>query len=304
MRCCEKHSWVMITPALVLALSLPVASVSATPVQAPPTVAATSQQTAPARLVLASRPDVRSHSFYVFDESTSSVLAARNERVAVPVASITKLMTALVVLDAGQSMQQTLTITADDVRGTAGNASRLPVGARLSRADLLRLALMSSENRAAQALCRNYPKGLAACVKAMNKKAAELQMATARFVDPTGLSSGNVASAADLAKLVIAAAGNPQISAHSTAARHTVTVNRRAIEFRNTNLLVENPGWQVDVQKTGYIAEAGRCLVMQTVIDRRAVVIVLLNSWGKYTRIADAKRIRTWMETQTRVAAL
>ena len=214
----------------------------------------------------------------VFDESTSSVLAARNERAAVPVASITKLMTALVVLDAGQSMRQTLTITADDVRGTAGNSSRLPVGARLTREDLLRLALMSSENRAAHALCRNYPKGLAACVKAMNSRAAVLRMATARFVDPTGLSSGNVASAADLAKLVIASAASPQISAFSTAARHTVTVNRRAIEFRNTNLLVDNPSWQVDVQKTGYIAEAGRCLVMQTVIDGRAVVIVLLNS--------------------------
>ena len=304
MRRRDKHGWVMIKPALLLSLSLPVAAASAAPVQAPPTVAVAAQQTAPARLALASRPDVRSHSFYVFDESTASVLAARNERVAVPVASITKLMTALVVLDAGQSMQQTLTITADDVRGTAGNSSRLPVGARLTREDLLRLALMSSENRAAHALCRNYPKGLAACVKAMNNKAAGLHMATARFVDPTGLSSGNVASAADLAKLVIASAANPQISAFSTAARHTVTVNRRAIEFRNTNLLVDNPSWQVDVQKTGYIAEAGRCLVMQTVIDGRAVVIVLLNSWGKYTRIADAKRIRTWMETQTRVAAL
>lgn len=304
MRRRDKHGWVMIKPALLLSLSLPVAAASAAPVQAPPTVAVAAQQMAPARLALASRPDVRSHSFYVFDESTSSVLAARNERAAVPVASITKLMTALVVLDAGQSMRQTLTITADDVRGTAGNSSRLPVGARLTREDLLRLALMSSENRAAHALCRNYPKGLAACVKAMNSKAARLHMATARFVDPTGLSSGNVASAADLAKLVIASAANPQISAFSTAARHTVTVNRRAIEFRNTNLLVDNPSWQVDVQKTGYIAEAGRCLVMQTVIDGRAVVIVLLNSWGKYTRIADAKRIRTWMETQTRVAAL
>ncbi len=237
----DKYSWVMIKPALLLSLSLPVVAVSATPVQAPPAFVTASQQTAPARVALASRPEVRSHSFYVFDESTSSVLAARNERVAVPVASITKLLTALVVLDAGQSMQQALTITADDVRGTAGNASRLPVGARLTREDLLRLALMSSENRAAHALCRNYPKGVAACVKAMNRKAAALHMATARFVDPTGLSSGNVASAADLAKLVIAAAGNPQVSAYSTAARHTVTVNRRAIEFRNTNVLVAEP---------------------------------------------------------------
>jgi D-alanyl-D-alanine endopeptidase (penicillin-binding protein 7) len=138
----------------------------------------------------------------------------------------------------------------------------------------------------------------------MNRKAAALQMKSAHFVEPTGLSSSNVASAVDLAKLVMAAAANPTISEYSTSPRHTVTINRRAVEFRNTNLLVENPSWQVDVQKTGYIPEAGRCLVMQTVIDHRPVVIVLLNSWGKYTRIADAKRVRTWLETRTRVAAL
>jgi serine-type D-Ala-D-Ala endopeptidase (penicillin-binding protein 7) len=249
-------------------------------------------------------PDVRSHSFYVFDESTSSVLAARNERVAVPMASITKLMTALVVLDAGQPMDQVVTISADDVRGTAGNPSRLAVGARLTREDLLRLSLMSSENRAAHALCRTYPRGLAACVQAMNAKATELQMTTARFVEPTGLSSRNVASAIDLSKLVLAAAKDPVISGHSTAPRHTVTVKQSTVEFRTTNNLVESPAWQVDVQKTGYIADAGRCLVMQAQIDGRRVVIVLLNSIGKYTRTADAKRIRTWMESRTRVAAL
>jgi D-alanyl-D-alanine endopeptidase (penicillin-binding protein 7) len=258
----------------------------------------------PVRVATASTPDVRSHAFYVYDEEASAVLAARNEKTAVPVASITKLVTALVVLDAKQSMGQTLTITSDDVRGTEGQASRLPVGAKLTREELLRLALMSSENRAAHALCRSYPQGKAACVKAMNRKAAALQMKSAHFVEPTGLSSSNVASAVDLAKLVMAAAANPTISEYSTSPRHTVTINRRAVEFRNTNLLVENPSWQVDVQKTGYIPEAGRCLVMQTVIDHRPVVIVLLNSWGKYTRIADAKRVRTWLETRTRVAAL
>jgi D-alanyl-D-alanine endopeptidase (penicillin-binding protein 7) len=256
------------------------------------------------RIAVASTPDVRSHSFYVYDEETSAVLAARNEKTAVPVASITKLVTALVVLDARQPLQQMLTITSDDVRGTEGQASRLPVGAKLTREDLLRLALMSSENRAAHALCRNYPQGKAACVKAMNRKAAALHMTSAHFVEPTGLSSSNVASAVDLAKLVMAAAANPTIREYSTSPRHTVTINRRAVEFRNTNLLVDNPSWQVDVQKTGYIPEAGRCLVMQTVIDHRPVVIVLLNSWGKYTRIADAKRVRTWLESRTRVAAL
>jgi D-alanyl-D-alanine endopeptidase (penicillin-binding protein 7) len=247
---------------------------------------------------------VRSHAYYILDESDSAVLAARNERTAVPIASITKLMTALVVLDAGQSMDQVITITAADVRGTAGNSSRLAAGYKLSRRDLLHLALMSSENRAAYALCRSYPRGLGACVQAMNRKAGTLGMTTAHFVEPTGLSSSNVASPVDLAKLVLAAAGKRTIRDYSTSARHTVTVNRRSLEFRNTNLLVANPGWQVDVQKTGYIPEAGRCLVMQTVIDGRPVVMVLLNSYGKYTRIADAKRVRTWVQTQSRVAAL
>ena len=249
-------------------------------------------------------PEVRSHAYYILDESASSVLAARNEDVAVPIASITKLMTALVVLEAGQPMDQVVTITADDVRGTAGNGSRLAVGYKLSRQDLLHLALMSSENRAAYALCRSYPRGLRACVQAMNEKAAALGMSTAHFVEPTGLSSRNVASPADLARLVLAAAGNRTISEYSTSARHTVTVGRSLLEFRNTNLLVANPAWQVDVQKTGYIPEAGRCLVMQAMIDGRTVVMVLLNSYGKYTRIADAKRVRTWLESRSRVAAL
>jgi D-alanyl-D-alanine endopeptidase (penicillin-binding protein 7) len=251
-----------------------------------------------------SQPDVRSHAFYVLDESDATVLAARHEHVPVPIASITKLMTALVVLEAGQPMDEMLAITADDVRGTPGSHSRLAPGARLSREDLLRLALMSSENRAAYALCRRYPDGLPACVRAMNDKAAVLGMGTAAFVEPTGLSSRNVASPEDLAKLVLAASGNPLVREYSTAASHVVLVNRQHLEYRNTNLLVGNPSWQVSVQKTGYISEAGRCLVMQAVIDGRQVVIVLLNSWGKLTRIADAKRIRTWMESMHPVESI
>ena len=274
-----------ISTLFALALGLPAALLP---------VAAWSDGQAAARPAV--RPDVRSHAVYVLDESDSSVLVASNERVAAPIASITKLMTALVVLDAGQSMGETLTITADDVRGTAGSGSRLAPGTRLSRADMLHLALMSSENRAAHVLCRNYPNGTAACVKAMNAKARALGMSSARFVEPTGLSSGNVASPRDLAKLVLAAADNRTIREYSTDADHTVSINRRPVEFRNTNVLVANPDWQVNLQKTGYISEAGRCLVMQTIIDGRQVVIVLLNSWGKYTRIADAKRIRTWIE--------
>jgi D-alanyl-D-alanine endopeptidase (penicillin-binding protein 7) len=246
-----------------------------------------------------SQPDVRSGAFYVLDESDSSVLAARGEHIPVPIASITKLMTALVVLEAGQPMDEMLTIRSDDVRGTAGGSSRLAPGARLSREDLLHLALMSSENRAAHALCRNYPDGKAACVQAMNDKAAALGMSTAYFADPTGLSSRNVASPEDLAKLVLAAGENPTIRDYSTDADHTVYVNRQRLDYRNTNRLVGNPAWEVNVQKTGYTSQAGRCLVMQAVIDGRQVVIVLLNSWGTLTRIADAKRIRTWMESHS-----
>jgi len=249
------------------------------------------------------QPEVHSHAYYVFDESDSSVLAARHERDPMPIASITKLMTALVVLEAGQDMDEVLQISSDDVRGTAGGSSRMAAGARLSRADLLHLALMSSENRATHALCRNYPGGKAACVQAMNDKAAALGMTTARFVEPTGLSSQNVSSPEDLAKLVLAAAANPTIRDYSTDSGRTVYVNRQPLQYRNTNVLVDNPAWDVSLQKTGYISEAGRCLVMQAAIDGRQVVIVLLNSWGTLTRIADAKRIRNWMESQRPASA-
>ena len=242
-------------------------------------------------------PDLKSNAFYIVDQTDSKVLAARNERVAVPIASITKLMTALVVLDARQPMDETITITKDDVRGTPGSSSRLAAGARLTRGDLMHLALMSSENRAAHALCRQYDGGLQACVKAMNARAKALGMKSARFVEPTGLSAANVASPEDLAKLVRAAGANATIRAYSTDPQHTMRVNKQSLEFRNTNLLVDKSNWQVTVQKTGYIAEAGRCLVMEAVIDGRDVVIVLLNSWGKLTRIGDANRIRTWMES-------
>ena len=242
-------------------------------------------------------PDLRSNAFYILDSSGAKVLAARNERAAVPIASITKLMTALVVLDARQRMDQTITITHDDVRATPGSRSRLAPGARLSRSDLLHLALMSSENRAANALCRAYPGGMQACVRAMNRKATTLGMKSARFVEPTGLSSSNVSSPVDLAKLVRAAAMNPTVRKFSTDPDHAVSIKGRALEFRNTNSLVKKPDWQVTVQKTGYNADAGRCLVMQAVIDGRDVVIILLNSWGTLTRIGDANRVRHWLES-------
>jgi D-alanyl-D-alanine endopeptidase (penicillin-binding protein 7) len=247
-----------------------------------------------------SGPDLRSDAFYIRDVSDSKVLAARNEHVAMPIASITKLMTALVVLEARQPMDQLIVLTTEDVRGTPGSRSRLLTGARVSRKDLLHLALMSSENRAAHALCRRYPGGKPACVRAMNAKAKSLGMRSTRFVEPTGLSSANVASPRDLATLVLAASANPTIRAYSTDPEHVVRLKSHDVEFRNTNLLVDKANWQVTVQKTGYIAEAGHCLVMEAVIDGRDVIIVLLKSWGRLTRIGDANRVRAWLESSRR----
>ncbi len=242
------------------------------------------------------RPDLRSAAALVFDETHSAVLYARRADDPLPIASITKLMTALVVLEAGQRLDERLTISGEDRNLGKGAVSRLSIGATLSRGDLMHIALMSSENRAAHALGRHYPGGLPAAVAAMNAKARALGMMRTRFVDPAGLSSRNVASPSDLAKLVVYAARNPDIRHYSTDAEHTVRVGRQVLEFRNTNNLVKNPGWDITVQKTGYLLEAGRCLVMRAAIEGREVVIVLLNSYGKYTRVADARRIRKWME--------
>ena len=240
--------------------------------------------------------DVRSSSVIVLDAVDSSVLYAKQAQSPLPIASITKLMTALVVLDAGQPMDEMIELTTADRRLERSSASRLAIGSKISRGDLLHLALMSSENRAAHAVARAYPGGLPACIKAMNAKARALGMKTARFTDPTGLSSGNVSSASDLAKLVAAAAADPTIRTYSTSTSHTVAIGRKLLEFRNTNSLVNKADWDVMVQKTGYTSDAGQCLVMKTVIRERPVLIVLLNSFGKYTRVADVRRIRKWME--------
>src|SRR6202040_132788 len=242
-------------------------------------------------------PKLKSGSVLIVDQSDSSVLYSRNSDVAAPIASITKLMTALVVLDANQSLDEPIQITEADRDFPKASFSRLAVGTTLSRGDLMHLALMSSENRGAHALGNNYPGGTPALVAAMNAKAAELGMTNAHFVDPTGLSSENVASPEDLSKLVIAASHNPSIREYSTDSHYAVKVRRHMVEFRNTDNLVANPTWNIIVQKTGYIAEAGKCLVMAAVIEGRSVVIVLLDSFGKYTRVADAKRIKTWMES-------
>jgi D-alanyl-D-alanine endopeptidase (penicillin-binding protein 7) len=242
-------------------------------------------------------PKLKSGSVLIVDQSDSSVLYSRNSDVAAPIASITKLMTALVILDAKQPLDEPIQITAADRDFPKAAFSRLTVGTTLTRGDLMHLALMSSENRAAHALGNNYPGGMPAMVAAMNAKAAELGMTNARFVDPTGLSSQNVASPEDLSKLVIAASKNRTIREYSTDRNYAVRVHKRLVEFRNTDNLVANPTWNIIVQKTGYIAEAGKCLVMAAVIEGRSVVIVLLDSFGKYTRVADAKRVKTWMES-------
>ena len=241
-------------------------------------------------------PKLKSSSVLVIDQSDSSVLYSRNSDVPMPIASITKLMTALVVLDAKQPLDEQIQITEADRDLPKSSVSRLTVGTTLSRGDLMHLALMASENRAAHALGSNYPGGLPAMVAAMNAKAAELGMANSHFVDPTGLSSQNVASPEDLSKLVIAASHNSTIREFSTDRRYSVKVRRHMVEYRNTDNLVANPTWNIVVQKTGYIAEAGKCLVLAAVIEGRSIVIVLLDSLGKYTRVADAKRIKTWME--------
>lgn len=280
--------------------ALLVAVIAFQPVVATATASKSSPQRAPTTKSAALRSpqlDLRSSSVVVMDEADSSVLYARKADAVLPVASITKLMTALVVLESQQPMDEMIEVSAEDRDTELGTTSRLKVGTRLTRDDLLHLALMSSENRAAHALARNHPGGLGAFIKAMNLKAAALGMRRTRFADPTGLSSQNVSSASDLTKLVIAASHDPVIRDFSTHRSYAVPVGNQILEFRNTNTLVAKSDWDIAVQKTGYTRLAGRCLVMKATIKGRPVVIVLLNSFGKYTRVADAARIRKWMES-------
>jgi serine-type D-Ala-D-Ala endopeptidase (penicillin-binding protein 7) len=239
--------------------------------------------------------DLKSSVALVLDQDTNEVLFSKNPQAVLPIASITKLMTALVVDEAQQPMDETLTVTQDDIDTEKGSRSRLKVGTELTRGEMLHLALMSSENRAANALGRNYPGGLGAFVAAMNHKAQTLGMADTRYVEPTGLSSQNQSSARDLATLVRAASGHQIIRELSTSPEYTVEIGNRAMAFRNTNSLVRNPGWDIGLQKTGYIAEAGRCLVMQAKMAGRQLIMVFLDSAGKYSRLGDAERVRRWV---------
>ena len=240
-------------------------------------------------------PGLKSHVALVIDQVTGELLIAKNVDEVHAVASITKLMTALVILDARVPLSELVEIGSEDVDTERGTRSRLKLGAQLSRNDLLHLALMASENRAAHALGRSYPGGLAAFVEAMNAKARDLGMMRTRFVDPTGLSSANVATAAELARLVRESHRHALIRQYSTDTSYDVTVGSRVLRFNNTNRLVASENWDIGLSKTGYINEAGKCLVMQVKIQGRPMVIVLLDSWGKLTRIGDANRIKKWL---------
>ena len=240
--------------------------------------------------------DLKSSVAFVLDQSNSEVLFEKNANIPLPMASITKLMTGLVVVQAKQDMSEMLLVTDDDVDREKFTRSRLKVGTELSRDDMLHIALMSSENRAASALGRNYPGGLTGFVAAMNAKAKLLGMDDTHYVDSSGLSKLNVASARDLAKLVNATHQEPLLRRYSTDENTIIDANGVAMRYGTTNRLVLKDGWDIGLQKTGFINEAGRCLVMQAKIEGRSVIMVFLDSKGSQSRIADAGRMRKWLE--------
>lgn len=243
---------------------------------------------------------LRSGAVLVLDQQSGTPLFAKNTDQVMPIASITKLMTAMVVLDSGLPLLETVSIDNPDVDRIKGSRSKLKVGTTLMRAEMLKLALMASENRAASALARNYPGGTQAFVAAMNEKAAELGMMNSRFVDATGLNPGNVSTADDLAIMVDAAHKYPLIREYTTSDSFRIESEekrRRALSYVNSNRLIKSQQWEIGLSKTGYISEAGRCLVMQAMIADKPTIIVLLDSWGKMSRIGDANRIKRWIET-------
>ena len=263
-----------------------------------------------------SDPELRSSMALIVDESTGEVIYSKNAESRTSIASITKLMTAMITLDALIPLNEKLTISNDDIDRVKGTRSRLNVGAGLTRRELLHLALMSSENRAAAALARTYPGGTHAFVAAMNRKAARLGMYNTHFADSSGLRSDNQSTAEDLARMVRAAHTYPIIHELTTAASYDLQmpIYKRAralahrklvlrnIAFRNTNKLVNEKDWQIGISKTGFISEAGHCLVMQATIANQKLIIVLLDSNGKYTRIDDAVRVKRWLESNSRPA--
>ncbi len=252
----------------------------------------------PAEFTKDGEPNLQSSGVLVFDPTSGQTLFSKNANQAAPIASITKIMTAMVVLDAKLALDEPIELTTEDVDLLKNTHSRLPIGMHFRRDDLMRLALMASDNRAASALGRNYPGGSQAFVLAMNEKAKVLGLTQTHYVDSSGLSPGNVSSPTDLGKLVAAAAKYPLITEYSTTGAVNVTLpdSKRKLSFVNTNSLVRNSDWKIGLSKTGYINEAGKCLVMHAMIANQPVVIVLLDSWGRLTRVADANRIRKWLE--------
>ncbi|MBP8873470.1 MAG: serine hydrolase [Polaromonas sp.] len=233
----------------------------------------------------------------VVDQDTKEVLFSKNDSAVLPIASLTKLMTGLIVQDARLPLNETITITQDDVDTEKGSRSRLVVGTSLTRGEMLHLALMSSENRAANALGRTHPSGLNEFVRLMNAKAQALGMRDTKYVEPTGLSSKNQSSAHDLALLASAVYQDPVLRNYSISPGYEVAVGEKTLQFNNTNRLTKSPDWDIGLQKTGYISEAGRCLVMQTKIAGRKLIMVFLDSAGKFSRLGDAERVRRWVES-------
>ena len=240
---------------------------------------------------------LRSSSALVQDAETGEIVFGKNAQAVVPIASITKLMTAMVVLDHGLDLEEKVVLSREDAVAMKGSRSRLRTGLSISRGDLLLIALMASDNRAAAALGRSFPGGLESFVDAMNAKAQMLEMSESRFVEPTGLSPANVSTAADLAKMVRAAHEYPLIREYSTKDRATIRASGRPLSYGNTNGLVRSKYWEIELSKTGYISEAGRCLVMHVRLAEKDLIVVLLDSWGKHSRIGDANRIRKWLES-------
>lgn len=242
-------------------------------------------------------PLIRSSAFFVQDVASGEVLLEKNSNAVQPIASITKLMTTMVVLDAHQSLGEVIEVTNDDLDRLKGTSSHLSIGTRLTREELIHLALMASENRAASALARNYPGGMPSFLEAMNVKARLMGLRETHFYDGTGLTKNNVSSARDLAIMVANASRYPLIREFSTSTEYTATLaGGRTYTFHNTNALVKSPEWQIDVSKTGFINESGKCLVMQAWLGNKQLAIVLLDSWGRFTRLGDANRIRRWLE--------
>ena len=235
----------------------------------------------------------------VVDQDTQEVLYSKNDHVVLPIASLTKLMTGLVIAEANLPMDERIRITQADVDTEKGSSSRLAVGTELSRGDLMHLSLMSSENRAAHALGRTFPGGMELFISRMNQRARSLGMTDTRYVEPTGLSSQNQSSANDLAVLAAKAYNEPMLRELSTSQGREVAVGSRTLQYNNTNGLIKNPQWDIGLQKTGYISEAGRCLVMQAQVAGRKLIMVFLDSTGKFSRMGDAERVRKWLEQKS-----